>query len=332
MGITTGFFKKQKNTFYAIVFSLAFLFVPFVIANTYQLTTMALILLYAVLLSGLLVIMGYAGQISLAHGAVYGLGAYTSAILTAKYGLPFIIGFLSAGLSGLLFSLLIGLPSLRLKGHYLAMATLGFGEIMVILFQELSSLTGGTGGLVGIPPAQIFGYEFSDPLNNFYLILFISSILIVGTALLIDSKIGRALKAIKDSEVAASALGLNPVFYKMLVFVFAGITAGFAGSLYAHLDRFVSPSTFSVSFSVMLVAMVIVGGESSIAGSFIAALMLGFLNEYIRQFQELSQLIFGVLLLIVVLYFPKGISGTLPQLLKKMTYFLNLKKTRRVGY
>jgi branched-chain amino acid transport system permease protein len=326
MGMISELLKKRKNTFYAVLFSLAYLFVPLVIANTYQLTTMALVLLYAVLLSGLLVIMGYAGQISLAHGAVYGLGAYTSAILTTKYGLPFVIGFFCAGISGLLFSLLIGLPSLRLKGHYLAMATLGFGEIMLILFQELSSLTGGTGGLVGVPPAQLLGLEFSDPVRNFYFILVMSSILLIGTALLIDSRIGRALKAIKDSEVAASALGLNPTFYKMLVFVFAGTTAGFAGSLYAHLDRFVSPSTFSVSFSVMLVAMVIVGGESSIAGSLLAAILFGFLNEYIRQFQELSQLIFGAALLIAVLYFPGGISGTLPLLLKRAVFLTKIHK------
>lgn len=318
MGLNPDKLKKRKNLFYAAIFSIILAFAPLFVENTYQLTTFSLILIYSILLSGLLLIIGYAGQISLAHGAVYGLGAYTSAILTAKYHLPFFAGFLFAGLAGFLFSLLIGLPSLRLKGHYLAMATLGFGEIMVLVFQEFSSLTGGTGGLIGIPAAELFGFKFSDSISNYYLILVASSILVFLTALIVDSRIGRALKAIKDSEVASSALGLNPSFYKLLVFVYAGTTAGFAGSLYAHLDRFVSPSTFSVSLSVMLVAMVIVGGETSVAGSLLAAVLIGFLNEYVRQFQELSQLVFGLALLASVLYLKGGITGAFASLFKML--------------
>lgn len=303
------FLESYPDILPVLVFFAALAFLPFFVANTYYFSILTIILLNSLLLVSLMIIIGWTGQISLAHGATYGLGAYISGILTAKLGFPFLAGFILSMLGGAIISFIVGLPSLRLHGHYLAMATLGAGEILVILFQELDFITGGTSGLLGIPPASIGSIVFSDSRNYYFFTLVVSLLLLLLLVLLLDSKIGRALRAIKGSEIASSALGLNPTYYKLLSFTVAGAVAGAAGSLYAHLDRFVSPSTFGVSLSVMLVAMVIVGGENSLVGNLIAAVFLAVLNEYVRQYQELSALFFGAALLLTVLYFERGFGG-----------------------
>lgn len=308
------FSQKHPSLKTVAVFAVIALFLPFTVANDYYVATLSLFLINSLLLVSLMIIIGYAGQISLAHGAIYGLGAYVSAILTTRFGLPFLLGFAAACLSGFLVSLVVGAPSLRLKGHFLAMATLGIGEILYILFKELDWLTGGVNGLIGIEPASIGAISFSHPVSYYYLVYAVTVLILVLAALFLDGKVGRALRAVKSAEVAALALGLNPSYYKLLAFTFAGMIAGGAGSLYAHLDRFVSPSTFSLSLSIMLLSMVIAGGENSLGGSLVAAAVFSFLNEYVRQFQELSQLFFGLALLLVVIYFRGGLAGTLKQL------------------
>jgi branched-chain amino acid transport system permease protein len=310
-----GFFKRYPNLKTVLIFAAIYFLLPFIVNSNYYLTTLTLFLINSLLISSLMVIVGYAGQISLAHGAIYGLGAYVSAILTTRFGFTFVLGVLVSTILGFLISMVVGAPSLRLKGHFLAMATLGIGEIVYILFKELDWLTGGVNGLTGIKAATIGVFSFKDPLSYYYLVYLLTILALTFLSLLLDGKIGRALKAIKSSEIAALTLGLNPSSYKLLAFSIAGMMAAGAGALYAHLDRFVSPSSFSLSLSVMLLSMVIVGGESSLAGSLAAAAFFSFLNEYVRQFQELSQLFFGLALLIVVLYFRGGFSEAYRRLL-----------------
>lgn len=299
----------KKNVPTLILFTiLSVLFLVFA-PNRYLISAGTTFFLNVILLTGLMLVMGWAGQISLGHAALYGVGAYTSAILTTRYGLPFLIGFAAAGLTAGLFSLLIGLPSLRLRGHYLAMATLGFGEIIFVLTVELDELTGGTSGITGIPPAIIAGVSFKDPLLYYPLVLVITVVFLAALGWFLGSRFARALKAIKSSETAAQVLGLNVSALKLLAFVIAGSMAGFAGSLFAHLNRFVSPYSFTLSFSIILVAMVVIGGEESFGGSILAALMLTLLNEFLRAYQEYNPLIFGLALVIVIIFAPEGLSG-----------------------
>lgn len=302
-------FNKYKNLKIVVFFTILLVLIGLFLGNEYYFATASIFVINSLLITSLMLIIGYAGQISLAHGAIYGIGAYTSAILTTKLGVPFLFALLASALAGLLVSLIVGAPSLKLKGHYLAMATLGVGEIIVILFQELDFLTGGVNGFIGIKPAEIFGYTFANLKEYYLLVSVVATSILAFFAIFVDSKIGRALRAIKSSEIAASSLGLNPSFYKILVFGLSGAVAGSCGSLYAHLDRFISPSTFSVSFSVMMVAMVIVGGESSFVGSLAAALIFSLLNEYVRQFQELSQFLFGFGLFIVAIFMKGGFGN-----------------------
>lgn len=312
------FLKNHPHLKIVAVYTALLFLIPLFISNDYYYATLSVFVINSLLIVSLMIIIGYAGQISIAHGAVYGIGAYVSAILSTRYGLPFFLAFISSALAGFFLSILIGAPSLRLKGHYLAMATLGFGEIIIILFQELDFLTGGVNGLAGIKPAEIFGYSFAR-LPDYYALVSVTAVAILSMlALFVDSRFGRALRAIKSSEVASSVLGLNPTYYKLLAFAVAGSVAGACGSLYAHLDRFISPSSFSVSLSVMLVAMVMVGGEESFAGALVSALIFSFLNEYVRQFQEMSQLIFGAGLFIASIYFRGGLLPSLSRFFFKI--------------
>lgn len=288
------------------VFAVLFLiFAP----NRYLISAGTNFFLNVILITGLMLVMGLAGQISLGHAALYGIGAYTSAILTAQYGLPFLVGFVAAGLVAGVFSFLIGLPSLRLRGHYLAMATLGFGEIIFVLMVELDELTGGTSGITGIPAASIAGISFKDPLLYYPLVLVVTLLFLIFLVVFLNSRYARALKAVKSSETAAQVLGLNVPVLKLMAFVIAGSMAGFAGSLFAHLNRFVSPYSFTLSFSIILVAMVVIGGEESLGGNILAALLLTLLNEFLRAYQEYNPLIFGLALVLVIIFAPEGLGG-----------------------
>jgi len=255
---------------------------------------------------GLSLLMGYAGQISLGHAAFYGIGAYASGILTTKYSLhplgAFFIGiFLSA-----FIAFLVGKPTLRLKGHYMAVATLGFGEILFIVFNELSPLTGGPSGLSGIPSLTIFGHPVEGA-KYLYLVWGLVILLLLFSLNLINSRVGRALRAVHGSELAANAMGVDASRYKVQVFVLSAIYASMAGSLYAHFVTFISPSSFGLMFSILLLMMVVVGGTSTIWGSLLGAAVLTLLPEYLRAFEDFDVLAYGIILLVVLFVMPQGI-------------------------
>ena len=227
--------------------------------------------LFAILAVGLNLLMGYAGQISLGHAAFFGLGAYASAILTTRHGWnPWLA--LGAGLvvTGLI-AYLIARPVLRLKGHYLAMATLGFGIIVHILLVQTGSLTGGPDGIGEIPPLSLFGWAI-DTDGRWYGVIAATLLLVVLLALnLMDSRTGRALRALHGSEVAAGLMGIDTAAAKTSVFVLAALTAGLAGSLFAHQQAFVSPDSFNFFVSIELVTMVVLGGMASTYGAILGA-------------------------------------------------------------
>lgn len=306
------FFKKIRSSTSLILFvSILTIIYPFWVGNDYWISTGTLFLINALLISSLVVVMGWAGQISLGHASLYAIGAYTSALLTVRLEIPFIICFISAGIMATLFAFIIGLPSLRLRGHYLAMATLGFGEIVSILLVESDDLTGGTGGITGIPPASFGSLVIKEPLPYYIFTWAITILVLVGIIVFTNSKYGRALKAVKSNEVASSSLGLNTSFLKLLAFTFSGFIAGLAGSLYAHLNRFISPDTFSISLSIILVAMVVIGGEESLGGALLSAFVLTVLEEYLRGFQDYNPLMFGAALIFITIFARKGLAGLL---------------------
>jgi branched-chain amino acid transport system permease protein len=276
----------------------------------YYLSLLVFVGINSLMTMGLSMLMGYAGQISLGHAAFFGIGAYSSGILTTKYFFhpvgAFMIGiFLSA-----LIAFLVGKPTLRLKGHYMAVATLGFGEILFIVFNELSSLTGGPSGLSGIPPLMIFGHPLEGA-TYLYLVWAFVILLLVFSLNVINSRVGRALRALHGSELAASAMGVDASRFKVQVFVLSAIYASTAGSLYAHFITFISPSSFSFMFSILLLMMVVVGGAETIWGALLGTLLLTLMPEYLRGLEDFEVLVYGAILMVVLLFMPQGIlEGT----------------------
>lgn len=255
---------------------------------------------------GLSLLMGYAGQISLGHAAFYGIGAYASGILTTKYSLHPLGAFFIGILLSAFIAFLVGKPTLRLRGHYMAVATLGFGEILFIVFNELSPLTGGPSGLSGIPSLTVFGHPVEGA-KYLYLVWGLVILLLLFSLNLINSRVGRALRAVHGSELAANAMGVDASRYKVQVFVLSAIYASMAGSLYAHFVTFISPSSFGLMFSILLLMMVVVGGMSTIWGSVLGAAVLTLLPEYLRAFEDFDVLAYGIILLVVLFFMPQGI-------------------------
>jgi branched-chain amino acid transport system permease protein len=293
--------------------------VDLTISNEYYLTLFNFIGIHALLVVGLNLLMGYAGQISLGHAAFFGLGAYASGILTVTYGvnpwLALVAGMIISG--GAAF--LIGIPALKLRGYYLAMATLGFGVIVYIVFNEAQTWTGGPSGLAGIPSLAMAGWSFNTP-RKLYLLIWLTVILILAlSASLVDSRVGRALRALHDSEAAAESLGVNTQRLKLLIFVWSALYASLAGSLYAHTLNFIAPSSFDIMFSIKLVTMVVVGGMASIWGSLLGAAVLTVLPELLVFFHDFEVVIFGGILMVVMIFLPRGLVRGL----------LDLKELRR---
>ena len=233
---------------------------PLVMANPYNLGILNLIGLYVIVVLGLNLFIGFAGQISLGHAAFFGLGAYGSAILTATYGFPAWPAMILTAGAMALAALVLGVPTLRLSGHYLAMATLGFNYVVDSIFVQWDAVTGGPSGLSGVPPLSIGGLTFDSDLKFHYLVWTFALVALTLCLNLVRTGVGRGLAALGADEVAAAALGVDVRRQKNGVFVLSAVMASVAGSLYAHYFGYVNPDAFSVFKSLDLVIMVVVGG------------------------------------------------------------------------
>jgi branched-chain amino acid transport system permease protein len=275
--------------------------------GSYYFTLLIIIGLNVIVVLGLNLLMGYAGQISLGHAAFYGLGAYTSGILTTTLKADPLLALLAGLALSALVAVVVGIPALKLKGYYLAMATLGFGIIVGIVFQQMDWLTGGPSGLMGIPSFRLAGVQFDTPRSNFLLVWFTVGLILLLSLNIVDSRLGRALRAIHDSETAALAMGIDSQRLKLLIFVVSALYASLAGSLLAHTINFIAPSSFGFMFSIKLVTMVVVGGMASIWGSLLGAATLTILPEFLAFFQEFEVVIFGAILMVVMIFLPRGL-------------------------
>jgi branched-chain amino acid transport system permease protein len=281
---------------------------PFVLPNDYYLTVLIVGGLYTILVIGLNLLMGYAGQVSLGHAAFYGLSAYTTGILTGTYHWPVPAGIAAALALSTSIAYLIAVPTLKLRGNYLAMGTLGFGIIVYIVFNEATALTGGPSGFTGIPKLSVAGKVFSSDREYYYVVWGTVLLLFALAQNLVRSRMGRALRAIHTSETAASVLGVDTNRYKIFVFVLSAFYAAVAGALYAHYVTFVSPGTFGFPTSVLLVTMVVLGGMASLWGAVLGALFLTFLPEALRAIENFDILVYGAILILCMMFLPGGLA------------------------
>jgi len=282
---------------------------PFVAPNDYLTSLGVAFFINLLLIAGLNLVTGYGGQISLCQAGFFGLGAYVSGVLAVKAGWPAWIGLFAAPLGTALSALVIGLPALRLRGHYLAMATLGFNAILTVLFVELVPLTGGPNGLAAIPPIAIGPLVLDSASRFFWLAWLAGGVLMALLAALVASRMGRALRAVEGSETAAASMGIDPFRTKLAAFVLSAAIAGVAGSLYAHFNQYASPDTFGFSASVLLVVMVALGGWGHYWGPVFGAALYTAVPELLRRFHDAELLVFGAGMVVVLLFLPEGLAG-----------------------
>ncbi|MGE5704207.1 MAG: branched-chain amino acid ABC transporter permease [Clostridia bacterium] len=304
----------MKNNLLLLLAALFFLAFPLLFSNDYLIHIMVMCGINIVLVLSLNLISGFAGQVSMGHAAFFGIGAYTAGILAIK-GLPMWVAMILAAPVAALLGFLIGYPVLRLKGHFFAIATLGFGEIIHLVLNNWIDLTRGPMGLSGIPrPEAILGFDFSSKSDYYYMMLVLVTLVIYLSMRMKNSKTGRALMAIRTDEITARAMGVNVTYYKNFAFTWSAAVAGLAGAAYASFVLFLSPETFTTSMSINILSMLLIGGIGSIFGSVLGGLFITGLSEYLRAFAEYQMLIYGVLMIVVVIFAPKGLGGMVEKL------------------
>lgn len=317
----------RKLLVFAVILAVVFL-VPLVIRNPYHLSIIIMIGFYSIIIIGLNLVLGNTGQISLGQSGFFGIGAYCSAIYCVYLGVNVWLAMLLAGFTAALFGYMVGFASVRLKGHYLAMATLGFGVIVTIVLMEWTTITGGAGGFPEfIPNPSIGKFSFNTDTKFYFLVSSVVIIIYICSANISNYRIGRALYAINRHEGAAEVLGVNPRKYKLKIFTLSAFYAGIAGSLFAHYSTYIAPESFSFYLNIPLLCMVVVGGLGSVGGSILGTALLVLLPEFIRYFSKIEALpkavqqafgdytyhllAYGLLLMIFVVFIPKGLAGLL---------------------
>lgn len=291
-----------------ILFLVLIMFTGMLTSNSYHLQLLTFIGINTLLALGLNMLMGYAGQISLGHAAFYGIGAYTTAILTVHLNWSPWLALPAAVLLTALVAFLVALPMLKLSGYYLGMGTLGFGMITYILIRQWTTVTGGDSGLVGIPFLAMGPYSLASGKTYFYLVWGVVLVSFLICERLVDSRVGRALRAIHDGEQVAAAMGIDTSRLKTGVFVLSAIFAALAGFLYAHLVSFISPNSFDFLVSIRLVTMVVVGGMASIWGSLLGASLLTILPEWLHVFSDFEMIVYGLILMTIMIFLPQGLT------------------------
>jgi len=283
---------------------------PLWMANNYAYDVAIQVALNAMVCVGLNLLIGYAGQISLGHAGFFALGAYGSAILATRYGVPVWLSLpIACTLVGLL-AFVIGRPTLRLKGHTLAMATLGLGIIIAIVIKNEATYTGGPDGMP-VPALGVMGFEISGEKQWYWVLAGLLLFSFWASRNLIDSPFGRALRALHGSEVASQVMGVDVVRYKVAIFVLSAFFASLMGSITAHYIGFVTPNLADFFHSIELVTMVVVGGMASIYGSLIGAVLLTALPQALSTFEGWETVVFGVILMFCMIFMPKGLVPTL---------------------
>lgn len=303
----------------ALFFYLLIILLGFLKSDPYFVTILIFAGLNALSALGLSLLMGLAGQISLGQNGFYGLGAYLSALFALNLKLPVPVALFLASILTSLLSLFLAIPALRLKGHYLAVATLGFGEIVYLLLNEWGP--GGPSGFGNIPKLSLGSLTFESPLSYLFLVwtLFLMAFLLAQN--LANSTYGRTLRALHSSETALRTLGVNLVSLKVKIFFLSAFLTALSGAIYAHFVTFLSPATFSIFYSVLLLMMVMLGGIHSLWGAPLGALFVTFLPETLRPFKEYDILLYGLILTLGLIFLRKGLLYPFQKGLKRWISF-----------
>lgn len=311
---------RENKLFYPIFFTLIgcfFIVLPILVQDPAKIKVLNDVGLYAILALSLNIILGYAGLFHMGHGAFYAIGAYLPAILIVQLGIdiPILLLIPLCGLLSGLFALVVARPIIHLRGDYLLIVTIGLVEIVrIILVNDVGNLSGGDNGIFGIPRPSIFGYIIKQQIDFYYLIWIFVLITVILFYRLENSRFGRALRYIKEDELAAEGCGINTTHYKLIAFVIGAVWAGMAGNVYAGFMKTIAPKSFDFEMSVKIFTIVLLGGAGSIHGVIIGAFLIIGLPEIFRELENYRMLVFGLAMIFMMIFRNKGLF---PPLLKK---------------
>jgi branched-chain amino acid transport system permease protein len=293
--------------------AVALLTLPLWLANTYHLHVVIMAGIFTILALSLNLLLGYTGQLSLGHTAFFGIGAYTSALVTLRWAWPFWLGLPAAALAAGLAGWGIGALALKLRGAYFVLVTISFAGVISLVSINWMDLTNGPLGLPGVPPAELGPLSLRTKPAYYYLVLVAAAAAYLVCHRLVHSRLGRAFLALRENEPLAESVGIDPTLTLVLATVVSAALAGVAGSLYAHYTRFVSPEVFLFSYTVTMVIMVVAGGKGTLAGPVVGALLFTVLPEALREAMawQWQMLAYGVLLVALVFFLPRGIVPAL---------------------
>jgi len=291
------------------------LILPYAITSKYTMGIVILTVINIVLVISVNVITGLTGRMSLCQAAFFGIGAYTTAILTTQYDFSFWACLPFAGIIAALIAVLIGWPILKLEGYYLAICTLGLQQLFSLVFLNWVSMTNGPFGIRGIQPPDgipwLFNLQFGSPKSYYYLYLLFLLVIVLFVRSLLNSRYGRAFLAIREDEISARMFAINTTYHKVLAFALAAFIAAIAGVMYAHYYRYISPGAFNITRSIDVTAMLIIGGSGQIWGCVIGAVLFTFIPELFRGFAEYRTLVIGIAIVVSIIFMPDGIVGQL---------------------
>ena len=299
--------KKSSFLFYGIG-AVILVLVPFVITNTYVLKIISNVMLYSIIALSINLIVGFSGQLDFGRSAFAGIGAYFSAITFTTLGFPFIVSLIGGGLFAALFGYLLGMLCRKTSFDYLTLITIGFSEITRLIISNWTKITGGAYGFKTARP-EFFGYELNSPIQMYFFSLVLLVFSYVGIYLVVQSKIGRALQALRDDPIAASYSGINVKHYKVIAFAIGSFFTGIGGAAMVHYTRFASATNYTIDESLIMLQMPILGGLGSLPGSIIGSAILVVIPELSRVVYQYRLLITGILMVVLMLFAPKGIMG-----------------------
>lgn len=320
---------RGKGLKYGIILTLA-IGAPFVLTTDYERYLLFLICVFGILALSGDIIFGWMGQFTFGHQAFFGIGAYTSGILALSLGVTPLLGFLGAFVLSGIAGLLIGYVCLRrLRGVYLAIVTYGFGAMLFLIGRNWYEVTGGCTGLSGLPVPSLFGFEFRTEFSQYYLALALLLITIYLMYRLWRSRAGRAIIALREHEAVARSIGVSPTLYYTLGFSLASALAGLSGALYVHSITVVNPMLFGFTYMIIILICVLTGGKGTLLGPVVGAIFYVLVSEGLRFSEELRYMIFGIILLVFIIFMPRGIYPSLILLWGRLKKFTKRQQVRR---
>jgi branched-chain amino acid transport system permease protein len=303
--------RRPSLIFYCLaIFILGF---PLLFPESYWITVFIYVGIYGLIVVGYDLLLGYCGQISLGHNALFAIGAYSTAIMTAWFGWPPLVAMVTGILITSLIAFLVGIPTLRLRGYYLAIATLGFAFIVESVIR--TEYFGGSSGIADIPLLNILGYTFDSDLSYYYLVWVIVFLAVIVALRVGETAIGRSMRAVHTDEDAAGCMGINVARTKIQAFIFSAALASIAGSLYAHYGTIISPDSFNIMLSVKLLLMLFLGGAGTLYGGLIGTIILFALPEFLGHLERLELLLEGLVFMLILIFLPGGLVGGVNRLL-----------------